>query len=189
VPNVVGETQAQAETDITAAGLTFSESSAYSATVAVGLVISQNPVGGTLVNAGSAVAIVLSLGPQPVPTETPAGGKIRSTIYMVEVEGKKFFAPTLADALRILAKTKELAKKHAQTIARQATEKTKPNTPVRPIRIPRIRGSDPVKAAAVETQKEIKAIYESALRDAEIAMWMELDKRVKDDEETILLLM
>jgi len=63
VPNVVGETQAQATTDIHAAGFAVQVSSAYSATVAVGLVISQSPTGGSSAVAGSIVSIVVSLGP------------------------------------------------------------------------------------------------------------------------------
>lgn len=66
VPDVVGETQAQATTDITALGLTASVTSAYSSTVAAGLVVSQVPTGGSQVAPGSDVAIVVSLGPQPV---------------------------------------------------------------------------------------------------------------------------
>jgi len=63
VPNVVGETQAQATTDIHAAGFAVQVSSAYSGTVAAGLVISQSPTGGSSAVAGSIVSIVVSLGP------------------------------------------------------------------------------------------------------------------------------
>lgn len=73
VPNVVGETQAQATTDITALGLTVSVSTAYSSTVAAGLVISQIPAGGSQVAPGSDVAVVVSLGDQPVPASFSGG--------------------------------------------------------------------------------------------------------------------
>lgn len=65
VPNVVGETQAQATSDISGAGLSASVSTAYSNAVAAGLVISQSPAAGTLVAPGSTVSIVVSLGDQP----------------------------------------------------------------------------------------------------------------------------
>jgi beta-lactam-binding protein with PASTA domain len=66
VPNVVGETTAAATTAITAVdslvvGTTTSE---FSNTVESGKVISQSPVGSTAVDIGSAVDIVVSLGPQ-----------------------------------------------------------------------------------------------------------------------------
>jgi hypothetical protein len=65
VPNVVGDTQAAATTAITGAGLklgTLTQGS--SATVPAGEVISENPSAGTSVSGGSAVALVISSGPQ-----------------------------------------------------------------------------------------------------------------------------
>ena len=63
VPNVVGLTQAAATTAITGAGLTVGTvTTASSTTVPAGSVISQSPVGGTQVNTGSAVALVVSSG-------------------------------------------------------------------------------------------------------------------------------
>ena len=64
VPNVVGQTQAAATAAITGAGLvvgTVTQQS--SATVPAGSVISQNPLSGTSVAAGSAVSLVVSTGP------------------------------------------------------------------------------------------------------------------------------
>lgn len=67
VPNIVGMTRSSAESAITAAGLTVGTvTEAYSDTVAVGRVISQDPTAGSLVASGSAVAFVVSLGPEPV---------------------------------------------------------------------------------------------------------------------------
>ncbi len=63
VPNVVGLTQAGAQTEITSASLTVGRvTTANSSSVAVGKVISQNPAAGAKVEAGSAVALVVSLG-------------------------------------------------------------------------------------------------------------------------------
>ncbi|HEX9140504.1 MAG TPA: PASTA domain-containing protein [Steroidobacteraceae bacterium] len=64
VPNVVGDTQVAATTAITGAGLTLGTvTTASSATVAVGDVISQNPTAGTSVASGSAVNLTVSSGP------------------------------------------------------------------------------------------------------------------------------
>jgi hypothetical protein len=61
VPSVTGATQAAATATIKAAGLALGAvTTASSTTVAAGLVISQNPVGGSLVPVGSAVALVVS---------------------------------------------------------------------------------------------------------------------------------
>lgn len=73
VPDVVGETQAQGTTDITAVGLTVSVVTAYSSIVAAGLIISQNPAGGSQVSPGSNVQITVSLGDQPITQDTHDG--------------------------------------------------------------------------------------------------------------------
>jgi len=65
VPNVVGDTQAAATSALTGAGLTLGTvTQAASASVASGEVISENPAAGASVANGSAVALVLSTGPQ-----------------------------------------------------------------------------------------------------------------------------
>jgi beta-lactam-binding protein with PASTA domain len=63
VPAVVGQPQASAQAAILAAGLTVGAvTSANSATVPAGSVISQAPVGGDSVAAGTAVNLVVSDG-------------------------------------------------------------------------------------------------------------------------------
>ena len=66
VPNVVNLTQAAASSAITAAGLVVGAITTANSLVPVGNVISQNPTGGTVVAQGSAVALVISLGPANV---------------------------------------------------------------------------------------------------------------------------
>ena len=69
VPDVVGQAQATAETTIVAAGLVVGTvTTAPSATVPAGDVISQSPPGGTSVPLGWAVDLVISLGPVSGPT-------------------------------------------------------------------------------------------------------------------------
>jgi hypothetical protein len=64
VPTVVNLTQAAAQSAITGAGLTVGTiTNANSAAVAAGSIISSNPTAGTSVAPGSAVALVVSLGP------------------------------------------------------------------------------------------------------------------------------
>lgn len=64
VPDVVGLFQSAAETTISAAGLVVDVvNTANSDTVSAGNVISQDPVGGTNVRAGSPFHLVVSLGP------------------------------------------------------------------------------------------------------------------------------
>ena len=80
VPNVVGETQAQATTDITGAGLTIGTvTTASSSTVAAGSVISTSPTAATQVNPGSAVNLVVSTGPAAIPPTVVAYNVICGT--------------------------------------------------------------------------------------------------------------
>ena len=65
VPDLSGLASAAPGT-LGAAGLVGSASDAYSASVALGEVISQDPLAGTLVAPGSSVSYVVSLGPEPV---------------------------------------------------------------------------------------------------------------------------
>jgi hypothetical protein len=67
VPVVVGQTQAAASAAITGVGLVVGAiTQAHSATVPVGCVISQDPAGDTVAEWGTAVDLVLSLGPESV---------------------------------------------------------------------------------------------------------------------------
>jgi PASTA domain len=71
VPNIVGSTGAAAQTAIAGANLTVGTvTTAYSATVPAGQVISQSPSAGTIVARNSAVSYVVSLGPAPAGTLT-----------------------------------------------------------------------------------------------------------------------
>jgi probable HAF family extracellular repeat protein len=66
VPNVVGDTQAAAGTAVNAAGLFLGEiATESSSTVPAGDVISQNPLAGQFIQAGSVVYLAVSVGPQP----------------------------------------------------------------------------------------------------------------------------
>ena len=68
VPDVVGMTQGNAEAAIVAAQLTVGNvTEEFSCTVPAGDVISQDPVAGTCVDPGTAVDLVVSLGPLEVP--------------------------------------------------------------------------------------------------------------------------
>jgi beta-lactam-binding protein with PASTA domain len=74
VPNVVGQTQSAAENAITSAGLTVGTISQQNDnSVPAGNVISQNPTAGSSVGAGSAVDLVLSLGPATVAVPNVVG--------------------------------------------------------------------------------------------------------------------
>ncbi len=66
VPNVLNQLQATATTNLANVGLGVSVTTANSATIAVGRVISQSSAGGSQVTAGSVIGLVISLGPTTV---------------------------------------------------------------------------------------------------------------------------
>src|SRR4051794_17044334 len=71
VPNVVGLLQPDGQAAITGAGLTLGAvTTANSATVAAGAIISQTPLGGATVAPSNAVSIVVSSGPRPLAVPT-----------------------------------------------------------------------------------------------------------------------
>lgn len=67
VPNVVGDSQGSAETELKNAGFQVTSETAYSDSVAKGKVISQTPSGGEKKQKGDTVHIVVSNGPEPEP--------------------------------------------------------------------------------------------------------------------------
>jgi hypothetical protein len=80
VPNVVGQSQANAQSAITAAGLTVGTvTEAYSETVAAGVVISQNPAAGTEALPGTAVSLVVSKGKEDTGPSGCSGGTLKNT--------------------------------------------------------------------------------------------------------------
>lgn len=62
VPDVVGDPRSAAETAVKGAGYAVSSSTVYSASKASGIVVAQSPSGGTMLDAGETVAIVVSVG-------------------------------------------------------------------------------------------------------------------------------
>lgn len=113
------------------------------------------------------------------------------TIYRVAVDTQTFEFKSLADALRFLEKTKDLAREYAQKVTREATEKQRIapyRVPVPKLPPPAIEASSRVlRGAVAETKREIATIYRQALVDAEIAMIMELDARSEHNEDISLL--
>jgi hypothetical protein len=69
VPNVVGQSQANALQDLTAARLIGSVTKASEPLVPLDIVISQSPSAGTVVDVNSTVALVVSSGPTPPPAD------------------------------------------------------------------------------------------------------------------------
>lgn len=193
VPNVVGELQAQAEIDVAGAGFTISESTAYDPVIAVGIVISQNPLGGTLATAGSVISVVISLGVAPIPdaTQKPAGRKVRRR-YIVEIDGRDFEVESVAHARALLEQAREVAVRDAPRVAeRIAQERVQTNRPVHTPAPLITTDAEEIRPLVIETRRAITDIYRKASIEAEIALRLELKLKKEDDEDDddILLLL
>lgn len=89
VPDVVGETQAAGTLELETALFVVSVTTAYSPSVAVGLIISQSPLGGAFAASGATVAIVVSLGVQPSAAEESSGGWAFHNDYELELRRRR----------------------------------------------------------------------------------------------------
>jgi beta-lactam-binding protein with PASTA domain len=90
VPDVVGETEADATSAISDGGLVTGSSEEPSDEVELGTVISQDPASGTEVGEGSTVNIVVSTGPEPpalVPVPDVVGQDVAEATETLEAEG------------------------------------------------------------------------------------------------------
>jgi beta-lactam-binding protein with PASTA domain len=90
VPDVVGQTEAEATSAITDAGLVAGSSEEPSDDADLGTVISQNPAAGTEAADGSTVNIVVSTGPEPpalVPVPDVVGEDVTEATETLEAEG------------------------------------------------------------------------------------------------------
>jgi hypothetical protein len=182
VPDVVGQSQASGTLELEGEGFVVSLQNAYSSTVQAGDIISQTPAAGVEAVEGSVVFIVVSLGDEPISENKGAGKRRRRKKYLVEIDGQDFEVSSPSEAIELLAR--------AKTVATQAIEKaSKAPTRVGPgIDRPRIRTSDPeLKPVVHRAQAELTKIYDSAIRDLEIAALMR--KADEDEEEALIRLL
>lgn len=105
VPAVTGLTQADAAAALAAAGLvpgTILQS--YHPTTASGLIISQDPAAGAEVAPGAAVALTLSMGPEPAEGELEGEGEVEGEGEpQTEGEGEPVTPPTTEEARNRIA--------------------------------------------------------------------------------------
>ena len=71
MPNLGGQTRSAAVSALDKLGLKASIKEEYNSIVAAGVVIRQSPESGSEAMPGSSVTIVVSLGPEPVPSSEP----------------------------------------------------------------------------------------------------------------------
>jgi hypothetical protein len=119
-------------------------------------------------------------------TQSLGAGRRTRNIYRITIDGVRFECRTYAEALALLAKAKETARKLAED---QAIWAITPES-IKPIQAPVITvSSRELRSAAAQTKREIVDIYAKEMQLAETRMLMAIVQRRQDDDETILLLM
>lgn len=185
VPDVVGQTQASATTELESAGFVVAVAQDFSDSVALGLVISQQPPAGQNANSGSTVTITVSLGVQP----ERGGGRSKRIRYVVEVDGQFIEVSNIAEVEAVLGQAKELAEV-------SAPRDVKPSVRIKPPRIAvRTASGQPstsqvIRRAVQSTQEAVKAIYRKAQADLEQSREISRlihDRLSQEDEEDAVL--
>lgn len=115
VPDVVGETQAAGTSELEGAGFVVVVETANSNAVPAGSIISQSPIGGTLVASGSTVTIVVSLGD----AQTSGGGYLFQNLYDLEQRRRR---AARARRKRLEDETEEIEERVDREIARVERE-------------------------------------------------------------------
>lgn len=190
VPDVVGETQAQATTDIQAVGFVVAVATDYSSSVAAGIVISQSPTGGSSAIVGSTVTITVSLGAR---ADTGAGASQRKRRrYYVEIDGQAFPVADAAEASQLLQRARAIAERQAEAQSEKAVKVL-----TRKRKVPRVRIDAPVVATSPELKDDlapliadIQRLYAQAAVNAELRLRLaQIEKNEQDDEDDLLLLL
>lgn len=189
VPDVVGQTQASATTELEGAGFVVAVEEDFSDSVALGLVISQQPASGQTANEGSTVTITVSLGVRP---KTGGRSRKRQIRYVVEVDGQFLEVANVAEVEAVLANARELAE-----VA--APRDVKPAVRIKPPRIAvRTASGEPstsqtIRRAVQNTQAAVNAIYRRA--QVELEQNREISRLIheriaqEDEEDAILALL
>lgn len=128
---------------------------------------------------------------QIAPTGAGRSRRVRH-IYRVKVDGQQFEFKDLAAAITFLNEAKAAAQQLAQqTIANAVKRQSASSKKVEPpsIPMPKIEvSSRDLRGAVSATKREIAEIYSRAMRDAELAIMLELAIRDRDNEDIALLL-
>lgn len=180
VPDVVGQTKVAAVATLGGVGFVAFIETAYSSSVAVDIVISQDPIAGVELPFGSTITITVSLG--EAPASTGAGRKRRRRRLVVEIDGQDFEVESVDQAVALLERAKEVAVKQIAK-ARTAPLRVERGTG---IKRPSIRtDSEPLRELVRQKRAEIVSLYDVLLRDLEIQHL--IAKADEDDEEETII--
>jgi hypothetical protein len=193
VPDVVGETQAQATTDLQSPGFVVSVTTAYSSSVAAGLVISQSPTAGSFAAFGSTVTIVVSLGDAPVPppvdTGAAGGWPIFSLRYEMELARRRKRERERRELEEESERIDEPVSREIASLLREQERKDDKRAELDRLRV--LAEGFAAQEARAQYGERVSAALERALRQGNFSALEALDReigRARRDEEDFLML-
>lgn len=189
VPDVVGETQAAGTATLEGDGFVVSVSTEYSDSVAAGLIISQDPIGGSFAASGSTVSIVVSLGSEPVTEDRPAGGWLFLNTYESELQRRRARA-------RLRKKLEEETERIEDEIDRQIAQllrvqEAKDDKREELARLKELARTNADLEAARRYSEAVGAAYAAAIAKGTLEALAKLDRELKkatEEEHAALLL-
>lgn len=116
-----------------------------------------------------------------------AGSRRYRFIYRITIDGVVFGCATYQEAIALLNRAKEAARKLAEDRAIWTIKSLGPSAKIEPPRI--TVSSRELRSAAAKTKREIVEIYANEIELAEFRMYFEIAQRNQDDDETITWLM
>jgi hypothetical protein len=193
VPDVAGDAQAAGTTELETALFVVAVVTAYSPSVAVGLIISQDPIGGTFASEGSTVTITVSLGPEPEPEAPTNLGGDDAWFYQGKAPKQKDYRPEIdekrlaerQELRQMLERAAGLLEEAEETAAEQVVElKQELKTLATQLQAP--RDDEPAKPIfdAVAAQARVDALIAKSVDDIVdrvLALLAELIQEINDD--------
>lgn len=157
VPDVVNKSEADAKTDLTNAGLrAVTGRTVYDEKIATGLVVRTDPKVGTPLRPNTAVTLVLSRGPEPIPVPNVVGSTNAAATQILRSRGftvtsSEAFSDTVKSGLVISVSPKAGTKLNKNDTVNLVVSKGPP-----PVTIPRVVGLSRSAAVAKLTAVGLK---------------------------------
>jgi hypothetical protein len=143
-----------------------------------------------LMNMGLAASRGAAPPPVVISAPTPAG-KSRKRYY-VEIDSVRFDVKDAEEAREILERAKRLANKAAEVSAEVMERAHRYTTEtIEPVKLeaPRIKASPELKLPLKSVRRSMNRIYRENSINLELRLWLELERRLlEDDDEAMLLL-
>ncbi len=130
--------------------------------------------------------------PPPVISQPTPAGRAKRRRYYVEIDGVQFDVDDTEQARAILERAKTLAREAAEQSA-VAIEKAHRYTTdtIAPVKLsaPKIKASPELRLPLKSVRRSMNRIYREKSVVLELRMWLELERRLQEDEDEAMLLL